>query len=203
MDTLAECYDTRTIMTITKLRFLTVTLLLSALFTQWVHAAPPPPFLAVVEGEKMGFSDNSCTQAAQSVLKQNGFKRIKIIDNIVFAAYRQGRDYHYKAALKCLNKYDLVTITVVTNRNGGLRKAKKLLSLLKNYGEQSDDNNTEGSWQEEDEAVEESEEGKTVLGKPSANFPNCSDGPTLVRCLDSIPENAIDIAQEYLNKRQQ
>jgi len=97
------------------------------------HAAPPPPYLSVIEAENIDFSHSSCTVAASSVLKEDGFSRVTIKGNIIFGAFRSGRDYRFKVAMKCLNHHQLVTITVVSASSGGLAKARSLVAQLKAY----------------------------------------------------------------------
>jgi len=151
-------------------------------------AAPPPPWLAVVEGEQLAFAD-SCATAAQQALREQGFARVEIQGDMVFGAYREGADYHYKAAIKCLPAYELVTITIATNRKGGLDQAKQLLAQLRQYATP-----TSGGLKRQSSHFDQAE------ATASALFPNCSDGPTLVRCLNTVPQDSIEIARSYLQK---
>jgi hypothetical protein len=158
------------------------------------HAAPPPPYLSVAEAEHVSFSAANCTATVSSVLRADGFNRVTTQGNIVFAALRSEEDYGFKVAAKCLSQYNMVTITVVSAHSGGLEKARYLVSKLRTY-KTTQSNSSE----EHDAGMDETVDG---IGEKTTNSViNCSSGSNLVRCLDSIPQGSIEIAQEYLNKR--
>ena len=164
------------------------------------QAAPPPPYLSVIEAENIDFSDSSCTTAASSVLKADGFSRVTVKGNIIFGAFHSGRDYRFKVAMKCLNHHQLVTITVVSASSGGLAKARSLVAQLKAYTAPKSD------WEDTQDEAEESDDVDDAdmdNEKVSLSAVDCSSGNNLVRCLDSIPANSIKIAQQYLGKRLQ
>ncbi|MDM8547762.1 hypothetical protein QUF61_14825 [Candidatus Venteria ishoeyi] len=154
------------------------------LFFSGIALAVPPPWIASVEAENLDFSQQSCNEIAHTMLQKQGFARITPKNNGIFAAYRKGRDYHYKVVIKCFDSLGLVNVTVVSNRKGGLNKARQLLG---NISSQTKHTGTASP-------------GRRQPGSHS-DFPDCADGPTLVRCLNTIPEDSLDIAQDYLEKR--
>ena len=78
----------------------------------------------------------------------------------------------------------MVTITVVSEQSGGLQKAKMLLEKMRK------------------KATGYSEEPPLPGHSPddTEEIPDCSDGVALVRCLSSVPEDSLEIVQDYLDK---
>lgn len=151
---------------------------------------PPPPWLAMVDGEHLSFPDHSCTEGAATALRRLGFARVTVQPGQVLAAFKPGTYYQYKAAVKCFPKYDLVNVTVVAQRSGGLKKARSILAVMRQFATQVAPLPTPEMLPDTD-----------VLDNSATGFPDCSDGPTLIRCLNSVPNDSIDLAVEYLRKR--
>ena len=76
-----------------------------------------PPYFGISVGENLSFTDGSCQQAAQQVLKQAGFQKIIFSKSgmTIFAAYRKQSPYQYKALVKCLSEPGLVIVIVVAD----------------------------------------------------------------------------------------
>ncbi len=147
-------------------------------------ATPPPPWIASVHGENLAFTRSTCVERAASALQRQGFARVTQQGEKVFAALQEGKNYGYKAIVNCFPTYNLVTVTVVAERSGGLQKAQSILATLRTFAQAT------GAGASAAVGVEE-----------MTGFPDCSDGPTLLRCLNSIPNASLDLAAEYLRKR--
>ncbi len=152
-------------------------------FSAHVYAAPPPPWIATVKGEALSFPSSDCVSSAVKTLQRQGFARVTPQGEKVFAALQAGKTYGYKAVVQCLPQYQLVTVTVVAQRKGGLNKARAILAAL-----------SQRAVPQEIPDAETLEEDKT-------GFPDCSDGPTLMRCLNSTPPDSLGLAIEYLRQR--
>jgi hypothetical protein len=161
--------------------------LFSALFLSFFimssQAAVPAPWIATDQAENITFNLYTCVDAAKKSLAKHGFQRISVQGTSIFAAYNSGVNYHYKAIIKCLDIYHLVTITIAANKKGGLKLARALTKTMRNHAE--------------DKPVIIDEK-----ADPKSSFPDCTDGPTLLRCLNTIDTEDLDIAQDYLKKRQ-
>jgi len=149
-----------------------------------VQATPPPPWIATVSGENLSFPKSDCVQSVAVSLRRLGFARVTSQGKQVFAAFKPGVRYDYKAVVKCFPSYNLVNVTVVAQRSGGLKKARTILAAIRQFALQ-----TEPLLNEDD------------LDEDATGFPDCSDGPTLIRCLNSVQPDSIDLAVEYLRKR--
>lgn len=149
-----------------------------------VNAANPPPWLATVEGEIEFPKTSSCPEIVTAVLKSSGFARVSQQNNALFASWKEGKQYEYKVLVKCLPRYHLITITVVSTRSGGLQKAKELLEKIRAMVTGSSEESPLPGHSPDD--IEE--------------IPDCSDGVALVRCLSSVPEDSLEIVQDYLDK---
>lgn len=149
-----------------------------------VNAANAPPWLATVEAEIEFPHTTSCPEIATTVLKQGGFEKVSQQNNALFASWREGKHYHHKVLVKCLPRYRLMTITVVSTQSGGLQKAKELLEKIRAM------------------ATGSSEEAPLPGHAPDEieEIPDCSDGVALVRCLSSVPDDSLEIVQDYLDK---
>jgi len=156
---------------------------MTLLWVSTANAASSPPWLATVDAE-IDFSQLSCPKIAMSVLKQAGFARISQQNNTLFAAWKNGKNYRYKALIKCFPHYNLVTVTLASSQAGGLQKAKELLKKIRK------------------KATGSSEELPLPGHSPNdmEEIPDCSDGVALVRCLSSIPDDSLEIVQDYLDK---
>jgi hypothetical protein len=148
------------------------------------NATSPPPWLATVEAEIEFPQTSSCPEIANIVLKQDGFEKVSQQNNALFAAWKEGKHYHHKVLVKCLPRYHLITITVVSMKSGGLQKAKELLEKIRAI------------------ATGTSEESPLPGHSPDEieEIPDCSDGVALVRCLSSVPDDSLEIVQDYLDK---
>lgn len=182
------------------------------LFASGAQAAVPPPYIATLEGKNLTFPGSSCASAANSALKQAGFARVSSAGGTVFGAYHAGRDYRYKAAVKCLDEYNLVVVTIVASGSGALNTARKVLSNIRNkatagsglyaYNKPDGDDAAGDSCPEPADADEcDCPEPPPVVAPNTAL--DCADGPTLVRCLNSVPQSDIDLAIDYLDKLKQ
>jgi hypothetical protein len=148
------------------------------------NAANPPPWLATVEAEIEFPKTSSCPEIAIAVLKEGGFAKVSQQNNSLFASWKEGKHYHHKVLVKCLPRYHLITITVVSTQSGGLQKAKEILGKIRAM------------------ATGSSEEPPLPGHSPDEieEIPDCSDGVALVRCLSSVPEDSLEIVQDYLDK---
>lgn len=95
--------------------------------------AAVPPYIGIDMAEALTFGDTACVDVAKAVLTEDGFAEVKKYKGgtTVFAAYRNQADYEYKAAVRCLNEHNMVTVVVVANAPGkALKKANSLLALI-------------------------------------------------------------------------
>jgi len=132
-----------------------LTLLLSIMASS-AFAVPPKPWLAVAEGAGLG-SRGSCLNTAKSVLKQQGFVRVNHTGNTVMGAYRSGRNYGYKVAVKCVGG-EAVAFVVTTLSGKGLAKANSIIAAMRNQSgsmEESDDEDLDNEEYDEDDEDEE------------------------------------------------
>jgi len=161
-----------------------ILILLALFYALPVNAANPPPWLATVEAEIEFPKTSSCPEIAIAVLKEGGFAKVSQQNNALFASWKEGKHYQYKVLVKCLPRYNLITITVVSTQSGGLQKAKQLLEKMRAM------------------ATGSSEEPPLPGHSPDEieEIPDCSDGVALVRCLSSVPEDSLEIVQDYLDK---
>lgn len=179
-----------------------------------VQAAVYPPYIAMLEGKNLAFSSTSCTSAATKALKAAGFDRVTPQGETVFAAYKSGRDYQFKAAVKCLPEYDLVLVNIVAAQGGALSKARAVLASIRKYaragsGSYSGGNSSSPAMCDNDSSS--AEPAACDCDCPDVEPPvaaantsmDCSDGPTLVRCLNSVPQTDINLAIDYLEKLKQ
>jgi hypothetical protein len=148
------------------------------------NAANSPPWLATVEAEIEFPKTTSCPEMVSTVLHQEGFAKVSQQNNALFASWKEGKHYQYKVLVKCLPRYHLMTITVVSTQSGGLQKAKQLLEKIRAT------------------ATGSSEEPPPPGHSPDEieEIPDCSDGVALVRCLSSVPDDSLEIVQDYLDK---
>ncbi len=97
-----------------------------------VQAAPPAPWLAVAEGSH-SLSVSGCAATAARVMRQQGFARVTQMGSTVMGAYLSGKDYQFKAALKCQSS-SAVAFVVTTLSGEGLNKANSLIAALRSGG---------------------------------------------------------------------
>lgn len=79
--------------------------------------ATTPPYFGISVGENLSFTNSSCQQAAQSVLKRAGFQKIIFSKSgmTVFAAYSKQSPYRYKALVRCLSEPGVIVVIVVAD----------------------------------------------------------------------------------------
>lgn len=159
-------------------------ILLGLFYTLTADAANPPPWLATVEAEIEFPKTTSCPEIATTVLKEGGFAKVSQQNNALFASWKASKQYEYKVLVKCLPRYHLLTVTVVSTKSGGLQKAKEILEKIRAM------------------ATGSSEESPLPGHSPDEieEIPDCSDGVALVRCLSSVPDDSLEIVQDYLDK---
>ena len=115
-------------------RLFVVAILANLSIWQAVFAAPvPPPYIALTEADNLSFPQKTCQQIAQEVLTSQGFARVTPEPNAptVFAAYKTGKDYEFKAAIKCRPEDNLVIVVVVAGKSGAQAKADELLNEIR------------------------------------------------------------------------
>ena len=109
-------------------------LLMSLFITSSVYALPP--YIGISIGEDLSFQENSCSQIATTVLQEDGFQKISLVENsaTLFAAYSTKTPYQYKALVKCLPDKGTVVVVVVANSTQYVRtKAEKLRLQIQHY----------------------------------------------------------------------
>lgn len=158
-------------------------LAVALLFPTLLHAAPP--YLAVDTLQGADFR-RPCVNLAADVLKGDGFAKIDVYagTGTVFAAYRKGADYGFKAVVKCLP--GAVTVVVVADSLAEIKgKANALANALRSQASRA----------------ASPEESAYPPGYPVHDNPDCSDGPVRMRCLNSIPATELPLTLLYLEER--
>lgn len=141
-----------------------------------------PPYMAIETLRNISFPQSSCADVAEQVLHHDGFAKIKKYggSQTLFAAYRESKDYGFKASVKCLPAEGAVIITVVADNLKQIKsKAVSLAVKIRRHGSPGE---------EEQPFIQ------------SGN-PDCHDGPTLMRCLNSIPPDDVQTVINHLQKQ--
>jgi hypothetical protein len=107
--------------------------LILCLCTLSVYAAPP--YIGVSAGENLAFTNQSCLSVSQKVLKKDGFKKLALAGDNVFAAFNRGNNYQYKAMVRCMETQNTFVIVVVANSTKTIKaKAHNLrLAIQKHF----------------------------------------------------------------------
>ncbi len=93
-----------------------------------------PPYFGVSVEENLSFTNLSCLATAEQILKDDGFEKITLSGNTIFAAYRNSNPYKYKSFIKCLANVGVVMV-VVAAPGGAKDKAVSLMQKIKqSYG---------------------------------------------------------------------
>ncbi|MDM8557730.1 hypothetical protein QUF82_02735 [Thiotrichales bacterium HSG14] len=81
------------------------------------------PYLGTSIGKNLS-TGTSCFSAAKTALKEDGFQKIVQYDGVatLFAAYRDRKNYRYKALVKCMPTKNLVIVVVVAKSKENVRK---------------------------------------------------------------------------------
>jgi len=122
-------------MNLVKQTFLHLILLLLLAFSHLSFAALLPPYIAFSMGEGLTFDAESCLEAVNAALKEDGFERVsKSGSTDVLAAFKTTKDYQFKALVTCLPTYGMIRVVIVTNFSGkGTDKANRLLRSIEKY----------------------------------------------------------------------
>lgn len=107
--------------------------LILCLCTLSAYAAPP--YIGVSAGENLAFTNQSCLSVSQKVLKEDGFKKLALAGDNVFAAFNRGNNYQYKAMVRCMENQNTFVIIVVANSTKTIKaKAHNLrLAIQKHF----------------------------------------------------------------------
>lgn len=146
-------------------------------------ARAAPPYLAVDSAHNLHFTAPDCVEAATRVLQQDGFAKYKAYadSGSVFAAYRAGRNYGFKAVIKCVPETGTLMVVVTAQHLKHIKaKATALTNALRSRLDR-----TERS--------------------PSPDYPvhinpDCGQGPVRMRCFNSIPAEEVAGSILYLQE---
>lgn len=155
-------------MNVAKQTFFYPILLLLLAFSHLSFAALLPPYIAFSMSEGLTFDTESCLEAVNAVLKEDGFERVsKSGSTDVLAAFKTTKDYQFKALVTCLPTYGIIRVVIVTNFSGkGTDKANHLLRDIEKYLTKKNQSPTTKSSQSvsTDTAVAAPKEKKESLG---------------------------------------
>ena len=171
-----------------KARLFSLVLALAAGLSFPAQAAPP--YLALEVASDLAFPQQSCVSLAETALRAEDFAKIDAYPggSTVFAAYRDGSDYGYKAVVKCLPEQALATVVVVADSRKTIRaKAARIAARLRSLAA----------------AGHSPVVGESVTAPaPSVRSntrPDCSNGPALQHCLNTLPDSSVGDVLQYLH----
>lgn len=93
-----------------------------------------PPYIGISAGENLAFTNQSCLSVSKKVLRQNGFQKVMLAGDNVFAAFNSGQNYKYKAVVRCIENQNVFIVAVVANTTQTIKaKAQSLRVAIQKH----------------------------------------------------------------------
>lgn len=93
-----------------------------------------PPYFGVSLGQNVSLTTQRCVQIAENELKEAGFQKLIPSGENVFAAYRYGHNYGYKALVRCMAEQNAIIVVTVAESMKTVRiKADSLRQSIQNH----------------------------------------------------------------------